>query len=323
MDDQVVILGAARDLTPNDEVTSFGDEPFGSPKLAQADASTTTTIVEDAVVSQPAAGPLFRPPPRDRKWIASLAAALAIHIGLIASGYAVYKARGTYEPPQLVLPVGWAAEFEGAADAGASSLLRPQPPPTLDAPPVVEPPSVKSALGPPPPEFLPPEPHSPAVTVNPELDTGDVAVGFPSAATTPPSFPVRVPPGLDQNPAAADAATNPDPRPATEGAAATGYGSSTGGGPQGVPDGFPVPSAQNRPPVFFDSVRKSGWRGTVYLELDLDTTGRVVAVRVLKSSGNDVQDEEAVRKAKTWRYSAATIDGRPVPTTVNVPVNFH
>src|SRR3954447_8260940 len=98
MDDQVVILSAAKDPAASDEESS----PAG-------DSTSDLSEIPDSPSHS-----LFRPPPRDRKWLVSLSAALAIHAALIVAGLAVYKATQVDQPPQLLLPVGWASEFNGS-----------------------------------------------------------------------------------------------------------------------------------------------------------------------------------------------------------------
>jgi protein TonB len=320
MDDPAVILSAAKDLAPNDELTSIADESFDR----QDDESSA--IVEDAVIPQPSTGPHSRPRSRDRKWLLSLGAALALHAGLIAAGFVVYKVREQYEPPQLILPVGWATEFDGAGERGgaAAPLLRPQPPLALDAPPATAEPSVKSLLGPPPSEFQPPEPAAPAVALDPNEGTGDVAIAGRSSDASPPLFPTRTPPGLSDG---VDDARTTSSAPAPDadfasGKSDAGSGDSTAGSPQGVPDGMPLPSFRNRRPAYPELAQRRGWTGTVYLELDLDPTGRVTAVRLIKSSGHDLLDRAAIDEAKSWTYTPATLNGRPIAVTVPIPVNF-
>src|SRR5207244_847955 len=58
--------------------------------------------------------------------------AISVHAAVIAVGLAYYKSVSHYEAPRLVLPQGWATEFDGAGDAGASALLKPALP--LDLP---------------------------------------------------------------------------------------------------------------------------------------------------------------------------------------------
>ena len=145
-----------------------------------------------------------------------------------------------------------------------------------------------------------------------------------------PTVPFRHPPGASQtsesdiptqNTAATIAAAVSLPSP-TGGSASVGAGDGDGGGPQGVPDGLPVPSKRNRMPDYPRSVREKGWTGVVLLELIVNESGRVTAVRVLESSGHAVLDDAAVTAARTWSYTPATDHGRPVPFRSEFPVRF-
>src|SRR5215212_2977358 len=85
---------------------------------------------------------------RDRKWMVSLATAIAIHAAVVAAGLIAYNSAARYEPPQLVLPVGWATEFDGAGEAGVTAAFQNEPPPPLDQLTDANEPTAKSVLGP-------------------------------------------------------------------------------------------------------------------------------------------------------------------------------
>lgn len=73
------------------------------------------------------------------------------------------------------------------------------------------------------------------------------------------------------------------------------------------------------PPI---SVRL-GEEGTVRLRIALDSSGRVHAVNVLKTSGSERLDNAALSwVAKHWRYAPATHAGRPVASSVLADVKF-
>jgi protein TonB len=255
--------------------------------------------------------------------------AAAVHAAAIAVGLR-YATAPAYRPPTLVLPQGWATEFHGTSDAGTPSILRPATPLDLPVPPA----STANAL---PPMTLPPgdlEPVNvtpPPITLNPDSGTSDFGPLPPLGVdTAAPAVTFRHPPGgatsagsdtPTRNTAATVATAVSLPSP-TGGSASVGAGDGDGGGPQGVPDGLPVPSTRNKKPVYPDTARRKGWTGTVQLELDLDAAGRVTAARLLRSSGFDLLDGAALDAAQGWTYAPATLNGRPVPVTVPVPIVF-
>jgi protein TonB len=80
--------------------------------------------------------------------------------------------------------------------------------------------------------------------------------------------------------------------------------------------------AGNPPPEFPELARQNGWYGTVLLKLWIDDDGRVVEVRVEKSSGYGVLDAAAVNAVKRWRGRPARHNARPVATEELLPVVF-
>lgn len=73
------------------------------------------------------------------------------------------------------------------------------------------------------------------------------------------------------------------------------------------------------PPI---SVRL-GEEGTVRLHIALDSSGKIYAVNVAKTSGSERLDNAAASwVAKHWRYAPATRDGKPVASSVLADVRF-
>jgi TonB family protein len=63
--------------------------------------------------------------------------------------------------------------------------------------------------------------------------------------------------------------------------------------------------------------------GTVWLDVLLDVTGRVVDARVTHSIDREYGgDESAVATVKQWAFAPATRDGWPVPVVVIVLITF-
>jgi protein TonB len=59
----------------------------------------------------------------------------------------------------------------------------------------------------------------------------------------------------------------------------------------------------------------------VKLYLEIDTAGRPVNVRVLRSLGMGF-DETAIEAVKKWKFRPALKEGQPVTASVNVAVDF-
>lgn len=62
-------------------------------------------------------------------------------------------------------------------------------------------------------------------------------------------------------------------------------------------------------------------RGVVVMLVGINTKGRVELVHVLRAS-NDAFQQSAVSTVKTWKFSPAKKDGKPVPVQVTVEMRF-
>jgi protein TonB len=60
--------------------------------------------------------------------------------------------------------------------------------------------------------------------------------------------------------------------------------------------------------------------GTVNLVATIDTAGRVKGVKVV--DGHPVLSGAAVNAVLKWRYRPATLNGKPIETTVPIKVSF-
>jgi protein TonB len=69
------------------------------------------------------------------------------------------------------------------------------------------------------------------------------------------------------------------------------------------------------------SVRR-GQEGTVLIEADVSPAGRVLAGRVIESSGHPRLDRSALRAVRAARFVPALENGTPVADTVRVPIRF-
>jgi len=81
-------------------------------------------------------------------------------------------------------------------------------------------------------------------------------------------------------------------------------------------------SGENSPPIYPRTARRRGWEGEVRLRLRIAETGRVLAVRVDRSSGHGLLDHAALEAVRNWRFQAAHLGDRSVETEVMVPIRF-
>ncbi|MBY0335588.1 MAG: energy transducer TonB [Acetobacteraceae bacterium] len=65
-----------------------------------------------------------------------------------------------------------------------------------------------------------------------------------------------------------------------------------------------------------------GQQGTVTLLLEIGTDGRVLTLRVERSSGHPILDATARRAVVNWCYRPAMRDGQPVPGQVRTAITF-
>lgn len=103
--------------------------------------------------------------------------------------------------------------------------------------------------------------------------------------------------------------THPTPSPAST----AGQGAFVEAAPSGT---------ANRPPAYPWLARVAGWEGTVVLRVTIEGDGRPSAVMVATSSGYALLDAAAKDAIARWTFLPATRGGRPVRSTVNVPVRF-
>jgi TonB family protein len=74
-------------------------------------------------------------------------------------------------------------------------------------------------------------------------------------------------------------------------------------------------------PAALSGTLPTGWQALVVVQLVVDEQGTPQQVHVVRSFGRGF-DEKAVEAVKRYRFSPATVEGKPVPLEVNVEVNF-
>ena len=74
-------------------------------------------------------------------------------------------------------------------------------------------------------------------------------------------------------------------------------------------------------PEFSEEARKAKFQGTVVLSIEVDESGRTRTPQVVSSLGLGL-DQKAIEAVLRWRFRPALRDGKPVPTSARVEVNF-
>jgi TonB family protein len=74
-------------------------------------------------------------------------------------------------------------------------------------------------------------------------------------------------------------------------------------------------------PEYSEQARKSKYSGTVSLVIDIDVSGQVTGVRVVRSLGMGL-DEKATEAAMRWKFRPGRSNGEPVATQAQVDMNF-
>lgn len=97
----------------------------------------------------------------------------------------------------------------------------------------------------------------------------------------------------------------------------------TAGSPRPGTVDRPLPELlDNPPPEYPLSAIERRVEGTVLLRVHVGRDGSVARVEIARSSGHRVLDAEAVRAVRHWRFVPATRTGKPIATTVRLPVRF-
>lgn len=73
-------------------------------------------------------------------------------------------------------------------------------------------------------------------------------------------------------------------------------------------------------PSYPPSARLSGLEGKVTVDALIDTTGKLIDMRII--SGPPVLHRAALDSLRTWKYQPAYLDGNPVQTKTTITVNF-
>lgn len=238
----------------------------------------------------------------------ALAVAIALHLAMIAlvlSG-ALEHPRTDIEPPAVVVQLLTPPPKPEPPppEPPKPKPPKPEPPkpeppkpePPKPEPPKPEPPKPEPTPEPPKPEPAKPEPPKPAPKAEPvKVDTPPPPVAAPQApaAVAPPPTPPAPP-----------APPAPKTTARTEVSISASY------------------AAANRKPEYPKMSQRLGEEGTVVLTVMVKSDGSASEVEVKSSSGFARLDRAAADAVKTWRFNPATVDGKAVDKSYEVPITF-
>jgi TonB family protein len=83
------------------------------------------------------------------------------------------------------------------------------------------------------------------------------------------------------------------------------------------PQSISIPEAE-----YPEAARRAGIEGATVVEVLVDTAGNIADAKVLKSSGNALLDESAVKAARRARFQPAKQRDKPVQVWVSIPFRF-
>ncbi|WP_269790758.1 energy transducer TonB [Stenotrophomonas sp. Iso1] len=84
-----------------------------------------------------------------------------------------------------------------------------------------------------------------------------------------------------------------------------------------------VAAVQTPPPDYPAELACTGVGGKSVLKVVVGPQGTPTEVALITSSGNSQLDDSAIARVREWKFNAATRNGQPVPTTIQVPVSFN
>lgn len=76
------------------------------------------------------------------------------------------------------------------------------------------------------------------------------------------------------------------------------------------------------PPRYPSQARRRNQQGTVRVEVCLDERGRQLKLTLVRSSGVTSLDQAALEAVSQWRFRPEVVDGRAVPSRVEIPIEF-
>ncbi len=203
----------------------------------------------------------------------------------------------------VTLAAHWLPQDDGPATPGCDlcvTLQMPEPTGSLIAEEPLAEPAEEVITQPPEP---PSEPQSAAINA-PPLPIQNQILPPPSPTRVPVSIPATV---------AAPAKANRGRSAKTAGNSAKTLGDTAASPPRLL---------RKVRPAYPEIARSGGWEGTVELTLSVDARGHVSRVRLRRSSGHSVLDAAALAAARSYEFSPALAEGRPIEWTFEHRIVF-
>jgi protein TonB len=75
-------------------------------------------------------------------------------------------------------------------------------------------------------------------------------------------------------------------------------------------------------PHYPNLAKRRNQQGVVLVEVRLDERGQQRALQIVRSSGVESLDEAALEAVADWHFRPETLDGRAVPSRVQIPIEF-
>ncbi|MEE1868635.1 energy transducer TonB [Pseudomonas auratipiscis] len=76
------------------------------------------------------------------------------------------------------------------------------------------------------------------------------------------------------------------------------------------------------PPRYPSQARRRNQQGTVRVEVSLDERGNQLKLTLVRSSGIESLDQAALEAVTQWRFRPEVVDGRAMPSRVEIPIEF-
>jgi protein TonB len=81
--------------------------------------------------------------------------------------------------------------------------------------------------------------------------------------------------------------------------------------------------SKNSPPIYPRASKRLGEEGVVKVRLDISVVGTTTHATIIQTSGFDRLDKAALKAVKNWKFNPAIKGGRPVETSIDIPVRFN